>query len=171
MMRIIPAFAVLLLFVLIGCKSQHQTTQPVTSAESSTPKVNSPLPERAYKADLSLVEPLTTMKAGEKKPVRIRVKNASDTVWLVYGINQDTKYRVAVADSWLDSDGQLITNMDGRYGLPADLAPGRDVEVPLLITAPTKPGKYILQIDMVQEGVTWFQDKGSPVLKVNVQVT
>jgi hypothetical protein len=60
--------------------------------------------------------------------------------------------------------------MDGRYGLPADLPAGQEVEVPLQITAPAKPGEYYLQLDMVQELVTWFEEKGSPVLKVKVNV-
>ena len=171
-MRTILTAAFLLVLVLAGCKSSPRQTpgNVAATSDSNTPKTNSPLPDRAYKADLSLAQPLTTIKAGQKTAVRVKVKNASDVTWLVYGIGEGNKYRVAVGDSWLDSDGKLITNMDGRYGLPADLGPGRDVEVPLEITAPAKPGKYILQLDMVQEGVTWFQDKGSPVLKVNVDV-
>ena len=171
-MRTILAAVLLLMLVLAGCKSQRpRAAQNGSTADPNVPRTNSPLPERAYKAELRLAEPLTTMKAGEKQTIKIRVKNASDTLWLVYGIGVGVKYRVAVGDSWLDADGKLITSMDGRYGLPANLAPNADVEVPLLITAPSQAGKYILQLDMVQEGVTWFQDKGSPVLKVNVQVT
>jgi hypothetical protein len=110
------------------------------------------------------------MKPGQKQPIKVKVKNASDTLWIVYGSGEGNKYRVAVGNSWLDNKGQLLTNMDGRYGLPSNLGPGRDVEVPLAITAPDKPGDYVLQLDMVQEGVTWFHEKGSPVLKVNVKV-
>jgi len=128
------------------------------------------LPDRAFKADLKLVEPLTTSKPGQKQTIKVKVKNASDALWIVYGTGDSGKYRVAVGNSWLDKNGQLITNMDGRYGLPTNLSPGQEVEVPLLITAPDKAGDYILQLDVVQEGVVWFQDKGSPVLKVNVKV-
>jgi len=170
-MRTILPVVLLSVVMIVGCNSQRPQNVTTAGSESNTTKTNSPLPERAYKAELSLVEPLTTIKAGDQQTVKIRVKNASDTPWLVYGIGVGTKYRVAVGDSWLESDGKLITNMDGRYGLPGDLSPGRDVEVPLVITAPAKPGKYILQFDVVQEGVTWFHDKGSPVLNVNVQVT
>jgi uncharacterized membrane protein len=132
---------------------------------------NAPLPDPAYKAELSLTEQLTTLRAGEKKIIKVKVKNASPVQWIVYGTQPNTiKYRVAVGNGWLDSSQKLITKMDGRYGLPADLPAGQEVEVPLQITAPAKPGEYYLQLDMVQELVTWFEEKGSPVLKVKVNV-
>lgn len=172
-MKTILTVVLILVFAFAGCKSRSTEPAPRivgNNPDSNTPQTNAPLPDRAYKAELSLVGPLTTMKAGQRQTLNVRVRNASDVLWLVYGTREGPNYRVAVADSWLDSAGKLITNMDGRYGLPADLRAGREVEVPLVVTAPAKPGKYILQLDMVQEGVTWFQDKGSPVLKVNVEV-
>jgi hypothetical protein len=163
-------FAALL---VVGCSNDapQQAPRPVGAADDpNIPKPDTPLPDRAYKAELSLPEPLTTMKAGEKRTIKVKVKNASDVLWIVYGTADSVKYRVAVGNSWLDSKGQVITRMDGRYGLPANLGPGREVEVPLLITAPAQPGDYILELDMVQEAVVWFKDKGSQPLKVNVKV-
>ncbi len=171
-MRTILTAVLLVGFVFAGCKSGTQPTSRNVgeTVDPNTPRLNSPLPDRAYKADITLAAPLTALKAGQKQIINVRIKNASDVLWLVYGTGESNKYRVAVGDTWLDSNGKVITNMDGRYGLPADLRPGREVEVPLTITVPANPGKYILQLDLVQEGVTWFQDKGSPVLKVNVDV-
>jgi hypothetical protein len=171
-MRTILIAPLLLVVALAGCSStpQQAPRNVSTTSNGNIPRPDTPLPDRAYKAEITLVEPLTTMKPSQKQPIKVKVKNTSDGLWIVYGTGEGGKYRVAVGNSWLDSKGQLITNMDGRYGLPGNLSPGRDVEVPLMITAPDKPGDYILQLDMVQEGVAWFQDKGSPVLKVNVRV-
>ena len=33
-----------------------------------------------------------------------------------------------------------------------------------------KPGRYILQYDMVHEGVTWFSEQGVIPLEVNIDV-
>jgi hypothetical protein len=44
------------------------------------------------------------------------------------------------------------------------------VGIPLLITAPEIPGDYVLEIDMVQEGVSWFGLKGSQTWRGNVRV-
>jgi hypothetical protein len=60
--------------------------------------------------------------------------------------------------------------MDGRYGISKDLRPGEETEVPLAITAPASPGDYILEVDLVQEQVAWFSDKGSHTARVKVTV-
>jgi hypothetical protein len=60
--------------------------------------------------------------------------------------------------------------MDGRYGISKDLAPGEETELPLGVTAPKDPGEYFLEIDVVQEGVAWFSDKGSPTAKTRISV-
>src|SRR5258708_7586672 len=133
--------------LLIGCKTYDTVRTP--AADSHTPAPDMPLPDRAFKAQITLAEPLTKMTPGEKKSINVKVKNVSDVLWIVYG-TEGLKYRVAVGDSWLDSKGQLVTNMDGRYGLPTNLSPGSEAEVPLLITAPMKPGDYTLQLDLVQ---------------------
>jgi hypothetical protein len=36
------------------------------------------------------------------------------------------------------------------------------VRVPITITAPQAPGRYLLKFDMVSEGVDWFEACGSP---------
>ena len=38
------------------------------------------------------------------------------------------------------------------------------------IKAPPMPGEYVLEIDLVQEGVTFFKDKGSPTWRARVKV-
>ena len=51
--------------------------------------------------------------------------------------NPDNKFYLAVGNRWLNtSNGKLITDMDGRFGLDRDLKPGEETEVPLVITAP-----------------------------------
>jgi hypothetical protein len=82
----------------------------------------------------------------------------------------DNKFYLAAGNRWLNADGSLLTNMDGRYGIPANLAPGEEVEVPLGITAPKDPGEYTLEIDVVQEGVAWFSEKGSTTAKTKITV-
>ena len=60
--------------------------------------------------------------------------------------------------------------MDGRYGIGKDLKPGEETEVPLLVAAPKEPGEYILEVDLVQEQVGWFSEKGSPTARAKVTV-
>jgi len=82
----------------------------------------------------------------------------------------DNKFYLAAGNRWLKSDGSLLTNMDGRYGIGKDLKPGEETEVPLTVTAPKGPGDYILEVDLVQEQVSWFSEKGSPTAKTRITV-
>lgn len=134
-----------------------------------------PLPANAFKAQITLPDPPAKLRAGEKATVNVRVRNASDVQWFARGAvvntNPGNRFYIAAGDRWLKADGQtLVTDMDGRYGIAHDLKPGEEEEVPLQVTAPKEPGEYVLEVDMVQEAVSWFSDKGSPTAKAKVTV-
>ena len=159
-----------------GCKSgQVSTTPSPTSKSTPVPGQPSALPETAFKASITLVDAPAKLRAGQKQTIQVKVKNVSDVMWYARGAeintNPDNKFYLAVGNRWLHAaDEKLVTNMDGRYGLPRNLKPGEDTEVPLLITAPKDPGEYILDVDLVQEQVAWFSDKGSATAKTKVSV-
>jgi hypothetical protein len=44
------------------------------------------------------------------------------------------------------------------------------VVLDLPVTVPAEPGSYILELDMVHEGVTWFAQRGSSTLRIPVRV-
>ena len=79
-------------------------------------------------------------------------------------------YQVSLGNHWLDGDGKTVINDDGRSALLRDLKPGETVELPLTVNAPSVPGNYILEIDMLQEGVSWFGLAGSQPIKLPVEV-
>ena len=133
------------------------------------------LPENGFKASITLIDPPTKLRAGQKQTIQVKVKNASDVMWYARGAefnpSTDNKFYLAAGNRWLKGDDEsLITDMDGRYGLDRDLKPGEETEVPLAITAPKEPGEYILEIDVVQEQVAWFRDKGSPTARTKMTV-
>jgi hypothetical protein len=145
-----------------------------SSRPDAAPPAPTPLPNTAFKAELSIIDPPKQLHAGEKTKVRVKIKNASNDVWWERGAptntRPDNKYYVAAGDRWLKADGSLLTEMDGRIGIGKDLKPGEETEVSLLIQAPKDPGDYTLDIDLVQEQVTWFHDKGSPTAKAKITV-
>ena len=51
-----------------------------------------------------------------------------------------------------------------------DLAPGEETELPLSVSAQLVAGSYVLEIDMLHEGVVWFSSKGSKPLRMLVKV-
>jgi hypothetical protein len=61
--------------------------------------------------------------------------------------------------------------LDGvRTALPRDLAPGESATVAASVEVPDQPGRLSLQWDLVQENVTWFGERGSPVAEVAVNI-
>lgn len=129
------------------------------------------LDKDAFHAELSATALPSTMRPGEKATIRVTVRNVSAFVWPARG-QKDGKYFINVADTWLDADDEaLVNNMDGRSNLPRDLWPGESAEVTLQIAAPATPGEYLIELDLVQEGVTFFKAEGSacPQYKIKVE--
>ncbi len=177
-MRLKTAFAIIALTTLLVAVACNKNTTPsANTADPNQPaasKTPGPLPDRAFRAELAFKDAPAKLRAGQKETVVVRVKNASDVFWWARGgetnFNNGNQFYIAVGNAWLQEDGKLATNMDGRMGLPKDLRPGEEVEVALLISAPTTPGNYILEVDLVQEQVSWFHEKGSPTARTNVTV-
>jgi len=131
--------------------------------------VNSgPLPDGAYMAQLTPVNPPKTLKAGEQAAITVKVKNTGNGTWPALG--QGPKYKVDLANHWLDKKGAEVIGDDGRQALPRDLKPGEEVEMVLRVKAPKAPGEYDIELDMVHEDVTWFKNHKSPTTKVPVKV-
>jgi hypothetical protein len=156
-----------------GCGKQgggNGGTTP-TPVVSKTP---GPLPDAAFKAQITLPDAPAKLRAGQKETIQVRVRNASDVFWWSRGgeINErsDNHFYIAAGNRWLKPDGTLVTDMDGRYGISKDLKPGEENEIPLAVTAPKEPGEYLLEVDLVQEQVSWFSDKGSPTARHKVTV-
>ena len=62
----------------------------------------------------------------------------------------------------LDSERRLINRDYARHSLPGDLSPGEKACVmPVSFSAPRVPGHYAVKIDLVTEGVSWFETLGT----------
>jgi len=103
-----------------------------------------------------------TVAAGEAFRARVRVRNRSFRVWS----SGDPDHPDMVSYHWLDQGGRDVIADGARSPLPRGVPPDGEVDVGLLIEAPTEPGSYVLAIDMVHEGKAWFRDAGSPTLDV-----
>ena len=160
----------------MGCGQTKPTTTatPVTSSVAPVDsKAAGPLPDGGFKAQISLAEPPAKLRAGQREIITVRVKNTSNVVWWLRGGTNDrpdNKFYIALGNHWLDKDGKRVEEIEGHNGIPKDLTPGEEAEMTLQITAPKQRGDYILEVDMVQEGVSWFGDKGSPTTKVKVTI-
>lgn len=138
-----------------------------------SPKVSSiseALPDDAFKAQITLVNPPNTVQAGSQRILYVRVRNTSHITWPQLGAAADGRYQVKLGNRWLDEKGNIVVHDDCRIILPRDVPSKDEVEVYLAITAPDEPGRYVLVVDMMQEGVAWFENKGSRAAKALVTV-
>ncbi len=127
------------------------------------------LVDSAYKAQITLQDSVRPAKDNPQTTIRVKVKNISDVPWPSFK-DSEGKYDIYLGNHWLNESGKIIVNDDGREALPKVLNPGEEVELSLTITIPVKPGNYMLELDMVQENVTWFKHKGSETVRVSVKV-
>ena len=97
------------------------------------------------------------------------MKNLSDVTWRATGAEQ---YRlwISLGNHWLDEQNQVVIHDDGRTGLPWDIGPGEEADVLLGINVPNTPGRYLLELDMAQEYVSWFRQKGSETFVLPIEV-
>jgi hypothetical protein len=110
--------------------------------ESETPS----LPDTAYDAELEPLRPRLTALAGEEIDVPVRVFNRGNAVW-PWG---DVEPRIRL--SYRSSAG-----IEGpRTLFSADVHPGESTVLPLRFVAPSVPGRYDIDVDLVHELVRWF---------------
>jgi SAM-dependent methyltransferase len=128
-----------------------------------------PLPDSGFRASLHPVNPPSVLRPGSQATFRVRLKNLSDATWPAMwdGLG---RYNVTIGNRWLDPAGKVLVPNDGRSGLPHDLGPGDEAEIPLTLTAPRESGCYVLELDAIQEQWIWFHQKGSQLARHTVRV-
>jgi hypothetical protein len=126
-------------------------------------------PEGIFDAQIAVLQGLTGMKAGEAATIRVKVRNSSGGVWSANG-QPPGSHQVKLGNKWLDQTGNIIVNDDGRTTLSRDVKPGEEVELELRVKAPENPGSYVLMVDLVQENVAWFNERGSATANLAVTV-
>jgi RHS repeat-associated protein len=101
-----------------------------------------------------------TMTAGEAYAVTVRMLNQGTTTW-----TPGQAYRLG-SQNPQDNTTWMTTN---RVGLsPGDsVSPGATTTFSFVVTAPSSPGSYNFQWQMVQDGVEWFGAK-TPNMAVQV---
>jgi SAM-dependent methyltransferase len=125
-----------------------------------------PLPsigDDAFRAEIVPAADSLEIEAATIVRLDVRVRNASAEPW-------PADRFVNLGNHWRGADGTLLRNDDGRVSLPGTTPPGAQIELSLDMQAPDEPGSYLLEFDLVIEGVAWFADRGSPTATVAVTV-
>ena len=126
------------------------------------------LPDKAFKAEIIPEKTFITAKANSLITLPVKVKNISDVPWPAYE-EIDKRFPINLGDHWYHGN-ELVTLDAERVCLKRGLKPKEEALLTFLDYAPKYPGDYIMELDMVQEGVAWFHNKGSTTIKVRVCV-
>jgi SAM-dependent methyltransferase len=106
--------------------------------------------------------------ADDRLELGITVKNAGDTLWLS---GQTVRSGVVMPGvRIIDARGQIITELHGHPMLPHAVPPGQTVDFDIQLVAPAEPGRYTVKIDLVDQHVCWFEERGSQPLVFTFEV-
>jgi 4-amino-4-deoxy-L-arabinose transferase-like glycosyltransferase len=128
-----------------------------------------PLSEDGFRATIIAHDPPSVLHRQQQASVNVLVRNESNQSWAPRE-RGGGPYQVSLGNHWLDENGRTVINDDGRAALLKRLEPGDSVTLKLAVNAPRKPGNYILELDMLQEGVSWFGLRGSTTVRLPVRV-
>jgi hypothetical protein len=104
--------------------------------------------------------PALASAAGSAVTIPVAVLNSGSLTW-------DPALKFALAYHVSTAAGTVVWN-GTRTQLQAPVAPGQTVMVNAQVLVPAQPGVYIVQIDLVQEGVTWFSGQSVPMAGVTL---
>lgn len=89
----------------------------------------------------------------------INIKNLSGEIWSK-NWNADGSCAVNLSYQWFREGDLTSVALDGnRANLTQDLPPGESIDMEMYVKVPSEPGRYVLRISLVQEGVSWFYFK------------
>jgi len=119
----------------------------------------------AHRLDISPLD--YVVKPGQPLRFDVKASNTGEATWLhtntaIFGI-------VRLATHLYDGEGRLLNVDFSRHPLPATVAPGQTVQLTVDEQLPG-PGRYRLGVDLVSEGVTWFENVGSSPVYISVTV-
>ncbi len=103
--------------------------------------------------------------AGGTYDVPVTIRNSGAATWNATGANL-----VDVSYHWHDLAGTTVVWDGVRTPLPANVDIGGTTTVTMKIAAPNVAGSYVLTLDLVREGVAWFQQLGATPFRIPANV-
>jgi SAM-dependent methyltransferase len=109
-------------------------------------------------------------QAGEPVHLPLRLTNTGDTRWLE-GAAAGVGWTRVGAHLFTAGESRALIDFDWyRADLPGDIEPGAAVEIRLVLPSVPAAGAYVVVIDLVVEGTTWFAERGSRAAVVPLRV-
>ncbi|MGH9929685.1 MAG: methyltransferase domain-containing protein [Pyrinomonadaceae bacterium] len=121
------------------------------------------------RAEFTLREPAPgIVEAGAQFNLAMTIRNTGDTLWL----NGQTLRAGVVMPGVriINAHGEVVSEVHGHPMLPRAFAPGQSLAIDIPCPVPLEPGTYTVKIDLVDQHVCWFEERGSQPLVFSVEV-
>ncbi|OLE55091.1 MAG: hypothetical protein AUG51_05535 [Acidobacteria bacterium 13_1_20CM_3_53_8] len=105
---------------------------------------------------------------GERLRCEFEVENSGDTLWLTS--RHALRGTVRLAARILDEEGAIVDEVHGVPPLELPVAPNESVALSFERRAPDATGSYTLKIDLIDQGICWFEGENSEPLVLQFQV-
>jgi SAM-dependent methyltransferase len=106
-------------------------------------------------------------RAGEEFSISLRIRNSGAADWL--HVNTKDIGVVKIGTHLYNSNEDLLDLDFSRHLLPSRIPPGTDFEQTIRLKI-GRSGRYQLKVDLVSEGVCWFENLGSKPASVIINV-
>jgi hypothetical protein len=109
--------------------------------------------ESAYRATIEPWYAPVSLTPGERRQIFLRVRNDGTEHWPA---SLDARPAIRLGYRWLRRDGEVVSSEGPRSAFCRVVGPGQRILTPLHVDAPSEPGEYLLEVDVVHEHVQWF---------------
>ncbi|MEO6237338.1 MAG: class I SAM-dependent methyltransferase [Vicinamibacterales bacterium] len=144
----------------IAGPQRHTPTRPVVHTSPDTRL------QGAFDAAYADVEMPRTLHSLNTIVAEVTITNLSWREWR----SDETARPIMVSYHWLDRERRPVEYDGLRTPFPRPIPPGASARLAVRVEAPRQAGEYILEIDLVEEGVSWFSAAGVPPLRISVRV-
>ena len=122
------------------------------------------LPQAAFRVAYRAIDPPRQMGIHQLLSIEVEIKNTSTCDWDSTG-----QSGLKLGNHWRDNADSVVSWLDGVAPLPT-LKSGSATTLTIAIRAPAAPGEYCLQLDLVEEGIAWFSERGVTPLTLKISV-
>lgn len=129
-----------------------------------------PLDQGAMQVGIMALQWPKVVATGSTFTVKVAIYNAGNQPIPSQAASPQGALRVSATYHWRAGDYRPVIWDGVLTQLPADIAPGAEQRVELSVKSPPSPGKYLLEIDLVQAGAFWFGGAGSQTAAMLVEV-
>ena len=141
-------------------------TKPGDSVSRGEASVGTEIAPLNYSAEINLSGEKDTFQPGEQATWTLTIDNTSNFDWYCGG----GSHRIALGVRLLDGYGNLLDMNFFDSPLPQNVKRGESVSFDIALDVPAQPGHYQLMFDLKRELITWFSDRGSAPVTIDIRL-